>query len=205
MSNVVLLSGGMDSSWLARNAAHDCVACVFVDYGQPAAARELEAAESVCSGTGVPLVVVVARSGIELMSMSDPNGKEGPRVVAARNAILCSIAANVAAARGADQVIIGCTADDQELYPDCRPQFLNALSESLFFACGVRVMTPLLGRRKADLLKDCRDAQLALLDSWSCYGPGPDPCGTCNSCRLRMAAADEAGVLDPVMCARERE
>ena len=201
MSSVILLSGGMDSAYLARAFAVNAAFCLFVDYGQPSAEREAEAARSICSGTGIPLIERTI-SGLSLGEMTDASGVTGPRIVPARNALLCSLAANLATGK-ADEVLIGCTMDDDQ-YPDCGLWFLDRISDALHASCGVKVVAPLARRRKLDVLKDCRDAQLMLWDSWSCYGPGPMPCGTCNSCVTRTRAVNAAGILDPLMGSRAR-
>jgi 7-cyano-7-deazaguanine synthase len=33
--------------------------------------------------------------------------------------------------------------------------------------------------------------------TYSCYGPGPEPCGVCKSCEHRAAAFARNGVPDP--------
>ena len=34
--------------------------------------------------------------------------------------------------------------------------------------------------------------------TWSCYQFDDEACGTCDSCRLRVRAFDEAGLRDPI-------
>ena len=34
--------------------------------------------------------------------------------------------------------------------------------------------------------------------TWSCYNGGEEACGTCDSCKLRLAAFENAGHKDPI-------
>ena len=45
---------------------------------------------------------------------------------------------------------------------------------------------------KAELLAAGRDVGAPVDLSWSCYGPGPEPCARCESC-LRRARAEAGG------------
>ena len=206
--SVVLLSGGMDSAFLAyhEQAEGRLRACVFVDYGQPAATQEIESAFRVAQKLGVRIFYFEI-DGLRLFSMSDEPGKPGPRVIAARNAALCSVGANVAASLGCEWVLIGCVEDDALLYPDCRGDFICAISHAMALACGVQVAAPFLTTTKRELLERASRAGVDLSESWSCYAPKPGgvPCGTCDSCRVRISAFVEFGGIDPAYCSRERD
>lgn len=171
VSTAVLLSGGVDSAYAGYCVGeHGSTVAVFVDYGQPAAAMEAAAAQQLADAFGwsVREVKVV---GMPLGQMASGIG---PHIVPARNLWLISIAAAFA-----ERVWIGCAPQDLAQYADCRPDFLNAMSEAL------------LELRRyvewSDMPRSGRQAWLArrgvLELCWSCYGPGPQPCGKCASCR----------------------
>jgi 7-cyano-7-deazaguanine synthase len=110
-----------------------------------------------------------------------------------------------AEALGARDIFIGVNALDYSGYPDCRPEFIagfEALAELATKAGdeGVRfrVHAPLQHMRKAEIAGEAARLGLDPALSWSCYDPLPDgrACGLCDSCRLRRAGMDEAGIAD---------
>jgi queuosine biosynthesis protein QueC len=107
---------------------------------------------------------------------------EGPCIVPGRNAVLLSLAGALAQAQGHGSVVIGCNADDQADYPDCRPGFLRAMQEAL----GSVVRAPLIGMTKREVARYARDLGVPVEATWSCYQPRDGgPCGVCAACRLR--------------------
>lgn len=179
---VVLLSGGLDSMVVAERSrvAGTLRGCVFVDYGHPAQQAEGWRAFAYCGSRRVPLRVVHVFG----LALGDMGAEVGARVVPSRNAMLLSAAANAAVAMGGSELAIGAIHNDQRDYADCRPEFFEAMSTAL----GLRVVAPLVTWNKTGVVTEARRLGLALEASWSCYGPGPEPCGTCPSCRERAAA-----------------
>lgn len=187
---IVLLSGGLDSTVLATVAARArrLTAAVFVDYGQPAATQERVAAQRWCCLNRARLVEVGASMpGIAAMAIGA--GAPGPRVVPCRNLILISLAASVAADLSAREVWYGATAADQASYPDCRPEFVAALSQVLALDGGVCVRAPLSGMRRSEVRALAEALGVVRADTWSCYEPRANgaPCGACDSCRQDAA------------------
>jgi 7-cyano-7-deazaguanine synthase len=155
---------------------------IFAHYGQPSARQEHDAAAALAEVRGCPLVVVVA--SLDLGEMSAPSGAPGLRVVHGRNLALIGLAVNAAAARGLTSIAIGAHAGDAD-YPDCRPEFVDALSRLSLAAYGVQVDAPLLAMSRSDVVDRARQLGVPIDLCWSCYAPDQDgrPCGTCNSCR----------------------
>lgn len=185
---VVLLSGGLDSMVLAERArvAGTLAGCVFVDYGHPAQIPEGWKAFSYCGSKGVPLKVVHVFG----LCLGDMGTEVGARVVANRNAVLLSAAANAAVSFfGASEIQIGAISDDQRDYVDCRPEFFWSMTEAL----GLSVSAPLVTLSKEDVMREAVFLGLRPADSWSCYGPGPEPCGSCPSCVVRLRAESAVG------------
>lgn len=175
---IVLMSGGLDSMVLAERARRAGVlgGCVFVDYGHPAAQQEAWHAFAWCRAHDVRLHVVHVH-GLMLGDMADIDAP-GLRVVPNRNAVLLGIAANFAASVvGCVEVHIGAIADDAA-YPDCSAEWIERLGA----AFPMRLSAPLVQWRKAEVVQEAR--RLGLDSWWSCYGPGPLPCGTCSSCLI---------------------
>lgn len=186
MSYVILLSGGFDSAILwhyARTLAAAYMGpepvAVFVDYGQPEAQREWNAARKIA---GPRVMRLVAR--INPQEMHTGHGTPGPRVVPGRNLLLASLA--VTQAHPGDEIWLGAGPGDAANYPDCRPTWVHKLSQVTHQAYGVTVRAPLveLGRSRREWRRWAADSGIDLSMTWSCYqGTFAGPCGTCDSCR----------------------
>ena len=66
-----------------------------------------------------------------------------------------------------------------------------------------RIHAPLLRLGKADIIRLGSALGVDYGLTHSCYDPTPQgrPCGTCDSCQLRLKGFEEAGMADPVMTA----
>ena len=182
---VILFSGGIDSTALAWEHRHAEPLLFFVDFGQPARARERDAARAVARRLRLGLIEhSTILPGVGAMS------GDGPRVMPGRNLALLSLAVSLAASKGLSRVQFGAILDDSRDYPDCRVEFVQALRETAIIGYGVRVDAPFLHLSKAEVMARLPADVLAL--TWSCYesrGLYDGPCGTCNSCLLRASAA----------------
>lgn len=193
MSVLVLLSGGLDSAVLAFAAARDgtLAGALTVVYGQPMWDREVYAASGLAVDLGCRWWRVDAPLS-DQQAMRIGAGVTGPRVVPGRNLALISLGVNHAAANGWTEVQIGCNADDARDYPDCRPAFIEAVSALAMATYGVHVAAPLLISTKRDVAAKARTLGVPIDRTWSCYEASHSlpcvPCGTCNACRLRIAA-----------------
>lgn len=192
MKTIVLLSGGVDSTLLAHRAhkAGELAACIFVDYGQPAAAMERGTALKWCNRRKVQLIVRKVRLPITSMTLGP--GRPGARVVPLRNLVLLSLAASYAVEMGAEEVQYGAIGDDYEDYEDCRPEWVEDLNVTLEHS-GVRIEAPLIALSKQEVVDTARREGVDVGACWSCYEPvGWKPCGKCNSCRARLACLQDA-------------
>lgn len=202
---VVLFSGGLDSTVVAHMAGDRLHSVFSVSYGQPHGVNEGMAAERWAMARGVHREVVVAPvAGVEAMEIGA--GTPGPRLLPGRNLLLLSLAVNYAAARGASEVWMGANADDAADYPDCRREFVEAMSELAIAAYGIGVSAPLSWMTKREVVAKARELGVDIDATWSCYQPrgGVYPCGTCNACRLRAGALSDAcprcGSADSMPC-----
>src|SRR5262249_15161531 len=92
-------------------------------------------------------------------------------------------------------------------YPDCRPEFIAAFEglANLATKAGVeghgrfRVHAPLVTLSKADIIRLGNSLGVDYSLTHSCYDPAADgaACGRCDSCLLRRAGFEAAGVPDP--------
>jgi len=102
-------------------------------------------------------------------------------------------------------IVIGANAIDYSGYPDCRPEYYRAATETLrlgsklgtTYHVPITILTPLIEKTKADIVRLATELGAPIEHTWSCYGPGPSPCGRCDSCLLREKGFREAGLVDP--------
>ena len=214
-SAVALLSGGLDSSvatalWLEGGGR--VVLALTFDYGQRAAAAEAGAARALAARLGVPwrtvalpwLAEAAAEAGSALVAREEalPAGSldrpgdeaSAARVwVPARNVVLVAAAASFAEALGAGCVLAGFNREEAETFADNSKTFLEAMTAALSLGTrsGVVAEAPTADLDKAGIVAAARRLGIGRGDVWSCYGPGPRPCGRCESC-LRSRRAWEA-------------
>lgn len=209
MKAVVLLSGGVDSTtaaFLAQRSGYEIFA-LTIRYGQRHE-RELEAAQSVCDVLGASEHRVVSLDfgdwDSSLTGSSDlPKSGETTGIpttwVPMRNLIFLGIASGYAEVVGADAIYIGVSQVDYSGYPDCRSEFIHAyqraadLASKQFVERGVSipVVAPLMHLSKPGTIELGLSLGVDYRMTWSCYAGGPEPCGECDSCRIRDAAFRE--------------
>ncbi len=219
MRAVLLLSGGLDSytaGAIARAEGYDLFA-LTVRYGQ-VHLHEIEAAREVARDLGVARhieldVDLAAFGGSTLVGdgavprdRALDAGDIPSTYVPARNTIFLSLALAWAEVVSAGAIVIGVNALDYSGYPDCRPEYLEAFERlaALATRAGVegkpmRILAPLLRLSKGGIVRAGLGLGLNYAITHSCYDPGPrgEPCGRCDSCRLRARGFAEAGIADP--------
>lgn len=212
---VVLLSGGLDSATVLAIATARGFTChaLSVDYGQRHHS-ELQAAENVASTFSANLKTIEldlrAFGGSALTDDIDVPEEEGEGIpvtyVPARNTIMLSLALAWAEVLEADDMFIGVNAVDYSGYPDCRPEFINAYEEMANLATKAGVVgnrltihTPLIDLSKADIIRQGIELGVDYSITVSCYQADDEgrACGVCDSCRLRAAGFEAAGISDP--------
>ena len=219
---VVLLSGGVDSTTVlavARAQGFETYALTF-RYGQRHAG-EVEAARRVARALGAARHEIV---GVDLRAFGGsaltddiavPKDRSEAEIgkgipityVPARNTIFLSYALAWAEVLGAWDIFIGVNALDYSGYPDCRPEYIGAYERMANMAtkAGVeghrrlQIQTPLIHRRKAEIIAEGVKLGVDFGLTLSCYDPTPDgtACGRCDACLLRRKGFVEAGVPDP--------
>ena len=214
-SAVVLLSGGLDSATVLAMAANQGFRChaLSVNYGQRHRS-ELVAAENVAKSQSAVLKTIDldlrAFGGSALTDDIDVPEEEGEGIpvtyVPARNTIMLSLALAWAEVLGANDIFIGVNAVDYSGYPDCRPEFIDAYEEmaNLATKAGVvgnrlAVHTPLIDLTKAEIIQEGPALGVDYGMTVSCYQADEmgRACGVCDSCRIRAAGFEAAGLEDP--------
>jgi 7-cyano-7-deazaguanine synthase len=126
--------------------------------------------------------------------------------VPARNTVFLALALGWAEVLGARDLFIGVNAVDYSGYPDCRPEFIEAFERlaNLATRAGVegerfRVHAPLIRATKAEIIRRGMALGVDYSMTVSCYqaDAAGRACGRCDSCRLRRAGFEAAGVPDP--------
>ena len=180
---VLLYSGGLDSTTLLYWTSSQVDLCLIVDYGQPHRS-EIDAARAICGLRSMPCEVVEVRFASKpengLLGGNDETAEAS--VVAGRNAAFVALAAM----RGATSVMLGCNADDQAHYMDCRAHILRSVG----IACGVSIELPFLQLTKSQIVDVAREVSVPIDMTVSCYRG--TACGECAACESRAAAG--AGV-----------
>ena len=213
---IALLSGGLDSATAAALAieAGDRVIGLSFDYGQRHR-RELTAAATVAAALALEehLVIQVNLAlwgGSALTDSRIPVPVDGPQddgipptYVPGRNTVFIALGLSLAEARGAERLVLGVNAVDYSGYPDCRPDYLEAFQGLADLATkagreghGARLWAPLISWSKTEIVRQALRLGVPIADTWSCYSGGDQPCGRCDSCRIREAALIEAGRPD---------
>lgn len=214
---VVLVSGGLDSATtlaMARAQGFECHA-LSVSYGQRHSA-ELAAAARVAVALGardhrVMRVDLAGIGGSALTDLSiavpeEPTTGIPVTYVPARNTILLSLALAWAEVLEARDVFVGVNCQDYSGYPDCRPEFISAFEALAALAtkagvegAGTRIHAPLMQWTKERIIREGIRLEVDYALTVSCYQADGDgrACGRCDSCRLRRAGFEAAGVADP--------
>ncbi len=209
---VALLSGGLDSATataLAIEAGYRVIG-LSCNYGQRHR-RELKAAERLARHFGLSehLQVAVNLAAWGGSSLTDPSeplpdggvqpGEIPSTYVPGRNTVFIALALSLAEARGAERVVLGVNAVDYSGYPDCRPDYLAAYQELANLASragreghSAQLWAPLVLWDKLTIVQQALRLGVPIADTWSCYAGGPEPCGVCDSCRIRNQALRDA-------------
>ena len=210
---VVIFSGGMDSFTMlhkARQTYEEVFALTF-DYGQKHV-KEIGYAKSVCTGLQLLHKIVDITEVNQLLAgsslTSDIEMPEGhyaddnmkATVVPNRNMILLSLAVGYAVSINASKVLYGAHSGDHDIYPDCRPEFVNKMNAVCAIANydAIEIITPYLHENKTGILRDGLSMGLDYGETWTCYNGRQKACGKCGSCVERLEAFSENGIKDPL-------
>lgn len=217
MKAVCLLSGGMDSTtlaYVARNQGYDILA-LHMNYGQRTERKERECARRVADAIGAVDFVEISldyftkfgASSLTDMRIPVEEGTAGradhPNTyVPFRNANLIAIATSYCESREGDAVFIGVQSGDHVGYPDCTPQFIEAMQRVITIGTQadrkIRLLTPFVSMTKTDILREGLRLGVPYEETWSCYDAEDAACGRCSSCLSRLKAFSDMGVLDPI-------
>ena len=207
---ILILSGGMDSTTLLYDYQERIALAISFDYGSNHNAKEIPFAKKHCERLGIKHIVIPLEfmhryfKSTLLMTADDiPEGNYDDEnmkstVVPFRNGIMLAIAAGIAESNGLKRVMIANHAGDHSIYPDCRPGFVNAMSEAMSAGTyeNITVFAPYTYLSKKEIAEHGKALGLDYSETYSCYKGGEKHCGKCGTCRERIEALRAAGIED---------
>jgi 7-cyano-7-deazaguanine synthase len=217
MKTVLIYSGGLDSTvalYYLKSQGHQLKA-LSVDYGQRHK-KEIEFAKYHCAKLGIEHQVadltgithLLAGSSQTSANVDVPEGHYAEEsmkltVVPNRNMIMLSVAIGWAISQKANSVAYAAHAGDHAIYPDCRPEFADAIDHAAKLADWHRVslLRPFVQWSKADIAAEAKRLNIEIEKTWSCYKGLDVHCGKCGTCTERIEAFQLAGVPDPTVYA----
>jgi 7-cyano-7-deazaguanine synthase len=214
---LIILSGGLDSTTLLYDivnqyGAENVVALSF-NYGSKHNAQELAKALKSCTQLSVKHEIISLQEVFRLFNSALlEGGEEVPKghyeeenmkktVVPFRNGILLSLAVGYAESQGIDKVFYGAHSGDHAIYPDCREEFIKAISSAAKTGTynEVQIIAPYTNMNKISILEKGQELGVDYSNTWTCYDPQDGkPCGKCGSCTERTEAFVENFLVDPL-------
>ncbi|MBF1626893.1 MAG: 7-cyano-7-deazaguanine synthase QueC [Prevotella sp.] len=209
--SVIIVSGGLDSITLLYDKAETIALAISFDYGQNHSKKELPYAEYHCQKLGIPHITIPLTFMHQYFKSSLLEGAEAipeghyeeenmkSTVVPFRNGIMLAIATGIAESHELKRVYIANHGGDHTIYPDCRPEFIDAMDKATSAGTfvDVRVEAPYTNISKADIVRRGTALGIDYAKTWSCYKGSEMHCGKCGTCVERKEAFADAGVEDP--------
>lgn len=209
---IVVFSGGMDSITLLNlvKAEGYEVHGLSFNYGQKHK-KELKYAEKwareLCESwklIGLDFMKDVAGNSA-LMKLGEiprehyTHENQKQTVVPNRNMVMISIGVALAENIGAEKVFFGAHKNDRAIYPDCRAEFVEAVSKCSALATfkNVTVEAPFVDMFKWQIARIGNELGVDFEKTWSCYEGEDRHCGECGTCQERKEAFKLAGLPDP--------
>ena len=207
---VIIISGGMDSTTMLYEYKDEIALAITFDYGSTQNGRERICAITHCQRLGIKHIIIPLdfmhryfKSALLMTSEDIPDGNYDDEnmkstVVPFRNGIMLAIACGVAESNGLKRVMIANHAGDHSIYPDCRPGFVNAMSAAMSAGTydNIEVYAPYTYLDKAEIARHGKALGLDYSETYSCYKGREKHCGKCGTCRERIKALQDAGIVD---------
>ncbi len=199
---LLVYSGGLDSTTLLYEYKDSIALAVSFDYGSKHNEKELAFARENCERLGIEHLVIPLefigkyfRSDLLLSGGEIPEGAYNSEnmastVVPFRNGIMLAVAVGLAESRDIDTVLIANHSGDHAIYPDCRPEFIQAFDAAAKAgtAPGIRIVSPYCNLDKRAIALRGKELGIDYSLTWSCYKGGDIHCGVCGTCTERKEA-----------------
>jgi len=213
-NGVILISGGIDSTttlYYAKSKGYKLSALIF-DYGQRHK-KEIDFAKRISRINRINYFVERidlswAKSSLTNRAVKVPLNRDLTKravpvtYVSARNIIFLSYAFSLAESIGAKKIFIGAHIQDYSGYPDCRPEFLRDFQKAVNKGLKdkeIKIVAPLINKDKKAIIVLGLKLGVPFKYTWSCYQGAKFPCKRCDSCRFRIKAFKELGLVDPAL------
>lgn len=200
----------MDSVTLLYDFKDRIALGISFDYGSNHNAKEIPFARWHCEQLGIEHITIdlafmpqYFKSSLLEGADAIPEGHYADEnmkstVVPFRNGIMLSIAAGIAESRGLKYVMMANHGGDHTIYPDCRAEFVEAMSEATKAGTfpGIEILAPYTNITKADIARKGKELGIDYSKTWSCYKGADVHCGKCGTCVERREALRDAGIED---------
>lgn len=202
---IIIMSGGMDSVTLLHDYQERIAVAVTFDYHSRHAEHEIECARWQCEQLGIRHLVIevdfmeqyfkssLLKNGFEEI----PEGHYAAdnmksTVVPFRNGIMLSIAAGVAESEALEYVLMANHSGDHFIYPDCRPEFVEAMGQAICLGTtnNVKLLAPYTSWSKRQIALRGQELGVDYSHTYSCYKGGDKHCGKCGTCVERKEALE---------------
>ncbi len=188
MSIVLLVSGGLDSTLVAKLAQEEGLQIfpLFVDYGQRARGRELAACRLAMTKLGLPEPQIAGLSGFGQLIRSGLTDSSlhivDDAFTPGRNMLFLLTAAAYAHQKKADAISIGLLHENTSLFPDQTAEFLREAERVITLCMGrtIKVLAPLSSFFKSDVV--ALAAEKGISETYSCHMGEEEACGNCIAC-----------------------
>lgn len=204
MKAVLIYSGGLDSTTLLYEYKESIALAVSFDYGSKHNEREIACASENCRRLGIEHLVIpldfmqkyfrssLLKGGGDIPEGSYDDSNMQSTVVPFRNGIMLAIAAGLAESRGLDAVMMANHGGDHAIYPDCRPEFVDAFGKAVEAGTynGVKLLSPYCNITKRDIALRGKALGIDYSLTYSCYKGGEKHCGKCGTCTERREALE---------------
>lgn len=208
--SIIIVSGGMDSITLLYDKKDEIALGISFDYGSNHNAKEIPFAKMHCERLGIKHITIPLdfmgkyfKSSLLEGSDSIPEGHYAEEnmkstVVPFRNGIMLSIAIGIAESNKLSKVLIANHGGDHTIYPDCRPDFINAIDQAAQTGTfvKVKVVAPYTNISKGEIAMIGKQIGIDYSETWSCYKGTSIHCGKCGTCIERKEALKFAGIAD---------
>ncbi len=208
--SVIIVSGGMDSITLLYEYQDRIALGISFNYGSKHNDKEIPLARMHCERLGIKHIeiplhfmeqyfkssLLIGGEDIPEGHYADDNMKS--TVVPFRNGIMLSIAAGLAESNGLKYLMMANHGGDHTIYPDCRPEFVDAMSQAISNGTyeHLQILVPYTNITKTDIARHGAKLGINYAETWSCYKGGDCHCGKCGTCVERKEALRDAGIED---------